>query len=314
MVIAAGRQAVIRGVRRGAVDDTRPYNRLVRSVGGARYASGFGVQDHLSWPYDDRVDFHRRVCEFLSDGFDLGLRCVYASEGPRELLEADVVGVPDLQSKIASGALALNVLSDLYPDGSVIDAGETLATFAAATEDAVSAGYAGLRVVADATPLVRSPEQLAAFARWEHAADSYMSEHPLSGMCGFDRSQLNRTATIALACLHPAARAGITPFQVYSPDGPADLAVAGELDMAVKDDFRDCLERTGLDLTRELVVDGTGLSFVDHRGLETIRDFARRSGATAVLHTCSETPGRLIKLLGLEGIRAETPMTVGVLR
>ncbi len=207
----------------------------------------------------------------------------------------------------------LNALGDLYPEGAAIDPDETLSTFAAATEDALAAGYAGLRVAADVTSLVRSPEQLAAFATWEHAADRFMTEHPFSGLCGFDRGQLTAAATIALSCLHPVARAGITPFRVYCSDHNSDLALAGELDMSVTDDFRACLDRTDLEITRELIVDGTGLDFVDHRGLESIRDFATRFGVTAVLRTCSEMPGRLIDLLGLEGIRAESATTEGVL-
>ncbi len=274
---------------------------------------GFGVQDHVSWPYDDHVDFRRRVREFLGEGLDLGLRCLYAAEGPRELLEADLAGIPDLQEAMDSGAVTVSVLSDLYPTGEAIDPGETLASFAAATEDALAAGYAGLRVAADSTPLVRSPEQLAAFAQWEHAADRYMTHHPMSGLCGFDRAQLTPEATTALACLHPAARAGITPFRVHSANHKADLAVAGELDLSAIDDFRACLDRISVEFEGELVVDGTGLEFVDHRGLESIRDFASRSGATAVLRTSSRIPGRLIELLALEGIRAEPADTDGLL-
>lgn len=271
------------------------------------------MHDHLSWPYEDRADFLRRVREFLTEGLALGLRCVYAGDRPHEALEEDLASLPDLPSLIARGALTLTVLSDLYPEGAEMDPGETLSTFAAATEDALASGYAGLRVAADATSLVRSPEQLAAFAEWEHRADRYMAEHPLSGLCGFDRSRLPARATVALACLHPVVRAGTTPFQVYSANHHADLALAGELDASVADDFRASLERTGRNVARELVVDGTKLGFVDHRGLESIRDFAHRLHATAVLRTGSATPGRLVEILGLEGIRVESVTAEGAL-
>lgn len=293
--------------------DPRSYTRLVRSVGGAERATGLGLQDHLCWPYLDRADFRRRVCEFFDDGFGLGLRCVFAAEGPLELLKADLAGLPDLHSRITRGDLVLTVLGDLYPEGAAIDPGEALSTFAAATEGALADGFAGLRVAADATSLVRSPEQLAAFASWEHTADRYMSEHPLSALCGFDQRKLTHAATTALASLHPAARAGVTPFQVYCSNHGADLSLAGELDITATGDFRACLDRIELDRTGELVVDGTGLDFVDHRGLVSIRDFASRLGATAVFRTCSETPGRVIALLGLEGIRAEPAPAEGVL-
>lgn len=285
----------------------------MRSVGGAQHARGMGVHDHLSWPYEERADFHHRVHEFLAEGLALGLRCIYLADRPLEQLEADMAGIPGLREEIARGALSLTVLSDLYPAGTVIDPAATLATFAATTEDALAQGYRGLRVAADATPLVRTAPQLDAFAAWEHEADRYMTEHPLSALCGFDREQLPATATVALACMHPTARVGMTPFHLYSPDHGADLALAGELDVLATDDFRACLDRTRLTATRELVVDGSGLDFVDYRGLESIRDFATRIQATAVLRTCSQIPARLIELLGLEGIRAETPTTEGVL-
>lgn len=276
----------------------------MRAVGGALRASGFGVQDHVSWGFDDHVEFRDRVLEFLSDGFELGLRCVYAGEGTVERLRADLAELPGVDDHLRRGALAINALGDLYPEGAAIDPGQTLAAFDAATEDALALGYAGLRVAADSTSLVRTPDQLAAFTEWEHLADRYMAEHPFSGLCGFDRTRLPASTTIALASLHPASREGTTPFRIYSPGHDAHLALAGELDLMVADDFRTCLERTALHVPHELVVDGTGLDFVDHRALEAIRDFARRFDATALFRTRSSTPGRLIELLGIDGIRA----------
>lgn len=290
----------------------RAYARSVRSVGGAQHAGGFGVQDHLSWPYDDRADFLQRVHEFLRSGLELGLRCVYVADGPRERLISDLSGLPDLQGQIERGALEISVLTEMYPGGARIDPRENLATFSAATERALAHGYSGLRVAGDSTPLVRSPEQVAAFAQWEHLADRYMSEHPFSAMCGFDRRGLPAAATLALACLHPAAREGMTTFQLYAAGERGDIALAGELDMSVSEVFRVCLDRTRVDCTNELVVDGARLGFVDHRALLSLRDFAVRSGATVVLRTPSDMPARLIELLELDGIRAEPVPTEGV--
>lgn len=278
----------------------------VRTVGDAGHAGGLGINDHLSWTYDDRHDFVQRVQEFLTDGLALGLRCVYAADRPAAQLEADLAAIPDLRTHLDRGDLTLTSLEHLYATGSVLDPAQMRASIAAETEDALTQGYAGLRVVADATALVRTPEQLSAFAAWEHTADRFMATHPLSGMCGFDGRQLSESAASVLACLHPAARAGTAPFGVFAPGERADLGLWGELDRSVLDDFRACLERTGLDAACELVVDGSRLAFVDHRGLESIRDFASGLGATAVLRTASSLPARLVALLGLEGIRVES--------
>ena len=281
-------------------------------MGSAQHAGGLGVHDHLSWPYEARDDFVRRAHEFIGDGLALGLRCLYAADRSLEQLEAELVGIPDVRAEIARGSVVITVLGDLYDDGAVVDPEQLLATFSVATEEALAAGYAGLRIVADTTPLVRTPDQLAAFASWEHTADRYMARHPFSAMCAFDRRELSASAAAVLACLHPAARAGAATFGLFASEDHADLALAGELDLSATDALRDCLCRTRVDARRELVVDATRLDFVDHRGLESIRDFATGLGATAVLRTSSALPARLIDLLQLEGIRAEPATTEGV--
>ena len=283
------------------------YDLVVRLAGVARDARGLGVHDHLSWPYEDRADFCRHVVNFVSDGLALGLRCVYAGAGGFEALKDDLSSLPGLEEKLDRGALILNSLADLYEEGQPVDPDETLATFAGATEEAIEHGYRGLRSAGDATALVRTPEQVAAFAAWEYRADRYMCGHPFSGMCGFDRTQVPMGATVALACMHPNAPEGATPFRLYTPDSDADLALAGEIDLSIVHEFGSGLDRTGLEVSDEFLVDGTELEFVDHRGLLTIRDFARRSGAAVVLRTRSGLPGRLIELLDLEGIRVERP-------
>lgn len=281
-------------------------------MGGAQHAGGLGVHDHLCWPYEDRSDFARRATEFLSDGLALGLKCVYAADRAPGGLDADLAGVPDLHAQVARGALEIAELSVLYPDFAVIDPDEMLGTIAAATEDALAQGYSGLRVVADVTPLLLSADQLAGFLSWEHTADRFIARNPVSGLCGVDLRAVPASTSTTLACMHPAARTGSAPFRVFAPQGPADLALAGEVDQSVADQFRACLEWTRVDVARELVVDGIHLRFVDHRGLEGIRDYAGASGATAVLRTSSKLPGRLIHLLGLEGIRAECANAEGV--
>lgn len=266
------------------------------------------MHDHLSWSYRDRGDFVRRVNEFLRDGLALGLRCMYTADRPLSELVADLAPLPDLQAQLDRGALMITTMAELYDDIEVIDSDVMLASLSATVEETLAQGYAGLRIAADVTPLVRTPEQLCAFAAWEHTVDRYVSGNPLSGLCGFDRTQVSDSAAVVLAGMHPVARAGSAPFGVFATDGPADLAVAGEIDVSVAREFRTCLGRTRLGVARELVVDGTRLDFVDHRGLETIRDFASGIGATAVLRTSSGLPARLIGLLGLEGIRAEPAM------
>jgi len=47
-----------------------------------------------------------------------------------------------------------------------VDPDAQVRTYAAATGAALAAGFTGLRVVAEATPLVRTPEQLDTTSSW----------------------------------------------------------------------------------------------------------------------------------------------------
>jgi hypothetical protein len=75
-------------------------------------------------------------------------------------------------------------------------------TYLQATEQALSAGYRGLRVAADATDLARTRAQRDAFVRYEHLIDQGMADVPFSAMYAYDRRVLGEAAS-ELACAHP---------------------------------------------------------------------------------------------------------------
>jgi anti-anti-sigma regulatory factor len=264
-----------------------------------------GPHDHLCWPFDDRAEFLRLLADFLSAGLAQGLKVVYAAEGSPESMRADLAAIPRLEEEIARGALELAALGDLYEAGAPLDPEHTLETFADATETALADGFLGLRAAADSTSLVQSDAQLDAFVAWEHLADRYMATHSFSGMCAFDRGKVSPRGISLLSCMHPQVREGTTLFRLFVPGTDADIALAGEIDATVTDLFEECLSRIGRPGPRELVVEATGLEFVDHRALVALGGLARRCGTSAVLRTTSGVPAKLIEILDLEGIRAE---------
>jgi anti-anti-sigma regulatory factor len=192
-----------------------------------------------------------------------------------------------------------------YRAGSVRDPAEQLSTLMGAVADALAAGFNGLRVVADVASLVRTSEQLEAFAAQEHVADRLMVTHPYSAMCALNQRELGADSVEAIACSHPIATKDATLFRLFATD-KADLALAGELDASVHAPFTRALERAKARTAGgELTFDGTGLDFIDHRALLSLRDCATHCVATAVLRTRSSLPGRLIKILELDGSRAQ---------
>jgi anti-anti-sigma regulatory factor len=182
--------------------------------------------------------------------------------------------------------------------------------YATATELAVAAGFTGLRVAADATTLVRTPEQLDAFARYEHLIDRYMLTAPFSALCAYQRTQIGEESIAALACMHPGASPNATPFWLHATaEGGCAAAIGGELDLATRDLLEPALRRADLQPhDGELVIDATRLAFIDHRSLLQLAEHASTTGHRLVLRTAHPGPSHLTKALGLTNIHVETPI------
>lgn len=244
---------------------------------------------HVCLAYDDPATFQTTARDFLAEGVAAGERVWYLASEPPHGWDFR----PDLIR-----------LGDHYPEGAVIDPARGAEAYAAATRRALADGYAGLRVAAEVTPLVRTPAQLDAFARYEHVVDRYMRTHPFGALCGFDRAELGAAVIEELACLHPQSDA---PFRLYAtPPALADAGLAGDLDEATRDLFARALERAELrPATGDLMIDAAGLAFIDHNSLLELDAYARRRGVTAVLRTRLFSPGHLAELLGLTALRVE---------
>lgn len=262
---------------------------------------------HVCWAYDDPAAFDAQAGAFLTEGLAAGERVWYVAPGQPEPIVERLRGVRGFPDALRRGAAQIVPISSAYSTDRVIVPAAQVATYAAGTEEALGAGYTGLRVIADATSLVRTPDQLNAFARYEHLIDRYMRARPMSAMCAYDRRELGDRVIAELACMHPETNAAEVLFRLYACDsGDGCAAVAGELDRSTHELFSTALERAELrPVDGKLVVRATDLRFIDHRILMHLDDYARRHGATAVLHTSRSAAARLVELLGLSRVRVE---------
>jgi hypothetical protein len=277
----------------------------VRASGILDDVTGLGAHDHLCFSYDMSEDFSARAIQFLRDGLVQGLQVRYIGGGTEDALWGDLTELLDLNAALRHGAVGVASLDSMFDVAGVVDAERQARVCAEATAAALDAGFMGLRIAIEATPLVRTPEQIDAFARYEHLIDTYMAVHPFSAMCAYNRWELGAATVAALACMHPLGNQGATSFRAYAVSG-ADLALGGELDVSVQAQFSQALDRAHLRAAGpEMVFDGRNLEFLDHRALLSLRDRALRSGSTAVLQTHSRLPNRLIQMFSMEGIRAE---------
>lgn len=274
----------------------------MRTVGPVRSLFTLGTNDHVCWPYDDLSSLSANVVEFLSDGVARGLRVAYAGPGDRIELEARVAGLTDVDRLLTSGGLEFIALDEVYGPESSVDADAAVAAYAAATEKALADGYRGFRVGADVTQMVRSPEQLDSFTRYEARVDRYAAAHPFSAMCAYD-VQLGPEALAEIASVHPVSPAALTPFHVFSTADGA-LGVAGEVDLFSAEQFRQALERIRLAPHATAVVwDLSAAAFLDHHALAAMDAVAGRLGLPGLVHGAPRIVRRLMQLVPLSHLR-----------
>ncbi|MFI9012111.1 MEDS domain-containing protein [Actinosynnema sp. NPDC053489] len=272
------------------------------SLGGARQPD---ASNHLCLRFERRAEFEERAREYLRAGLAAGERVLYVAPGdPAEL--ADRLRLPEPGVDVRPDAVQVASLSATYRFDTVIDPRQQVLAYAEATEAALAAGFTGLRVAADATALARTPAQLDAFARYEHLVDRYMTDHPMSAMCAYDRTELGDEAVAQIACLHPVTSVDATPFHLHTHARGAAAALDGELDDRVRELWPAALGRAELRSTGgEVVIDATGLEFIDHRNLLALADYADRRGTTVVLRTALSHPAHLLRVLNVTTVRVE---------
>jgi hypothetical protein len=257
--------------------------------------------EHACLVFDDGAAFRDRAAAFLFAGQVAGARLAYLGSGSAAELEAQLRTSAGLRELLDSGQLAVRSLSEQYGLDDVIVPDAPVAAYATATQAALADGYTGLRVVAEATALVRTPAQREAFARYEHLVDRYMVDHPFDAMCAYDSRRLGPAAVAELACLHPTTDTGATPFR-WCASPHADAHLAGEVDIASHEVFDRTLARTMPLLDARSEIEARELAFIDHRGMLTLERHALAARTQVTLVTDTPAVHRLGGLLGLTAV------------
>jgi hypothetical protein len=268
-------------------------------------ARGSTRVNHACWVHGRAPTWRDSASAFLTEGVVGGDRLEYLGSGTLEEIRSRLDGTPHLTMLIDGGHLTLRSIDEIYGASHVVDPSRTVTAYDAATRAALADGYTGLRVVAEATDLVRTVAQREAFARYEHLIDRYMVDHPFSAMCVYDASELGEDAAAEIACLHPAVSKGATAFRWFAAGGN-EVGLAGEVDIESLDVFARTLARTmPLQSGPTLVVDAGALAFIDHHGLLALEEHALLAGTTVTVRTDSSLVHRLADLLSLQAVRPE---------
>jgi hypothetical protein len=193
-----------------------------------------GPHDHIGWVFSGPGEFAALAEPYLAEGAARNERLMYVADDP------DTNSFGEWTRALAPGTLTGATVAEVYGESGIVDAAKQRAVFAQVLAEALAAGYSGIRVAADNTPLVLDHERIAAWVRWETVADHFMSENPVTGLCAFDKSRIDVETLRQLATLHPVWPAeSDQPFRLFSSDsalwleGDVDSFALGQAQMAL---------------------------------------------------------------------------------
>jgi anti-anti-sigma regulatory factor len=255
-----------------------------------------GLVDHACCVYDGEAQLRSTASAFLAAGVAAGQRPIRIGPGPLDDLVAAVLG------PAAPPDVDIRTVEEVYGSGPGIDPEPTLAAFRSELAAALADGYSGLRVVAVLGSTADGPQAAQSVARWEHVAGVWQSSQPVASICAYDRRLVDHDALAAIACLHPRLDTPpeLAPFQLYARDG--ELVLTGEIDAECAPLLARVLALVEAPERRRLVIDASGLTFIDHRALLAIVEHLRdRRPAGMTLVGAPASAGRLRALLGVAG-------------
>jgi anti-anti-sigma regulatory factor len=273
----------------------------VRVTGATDAIRDLGAQDHFCRVHSSPDDFRACLAEFFAHGVACGLRPGYAGLDSAENLRDDLDSLDGCGELLAGEAVTVISLTDIVQPGEPADAAKIIARYAAATEEALAAGYRGLRVSADVTELVRAPGQRDSFASFEFLLERYASGHPLSAMCSYG-AELGETVR-QFAALHAAAPAGLAPFQLIAREDGA-VGLLGEFDATCRAEFEWALQRLQ-PADGGLVLDLSATEFMDHRGLLILDEFVQKCPFQVTVRSLPPSARRIVGLLGVDRFFAQ---------
>ena len=135
----------------------------------------------------------------------------------------------------------------------------------------------------------------------------------MSAMCAYDRSKLHADVVTQMGCLHPISNSGRS-FRWYAAEPPAParsnalaLALTGEVDRSTFDMFRAALGYTDIARGQSVVLDATGLAFIDHHALAALDDLGRRYDTRIAVLNAGRTVERIAEFMNFEHLMIGGP-------
>ena len=212
---------------------------------------GLGGHDHGCLAYADDAVFAAAGAAYLRDGLELGQLAMVVAADPEDVLRR-LGGTPP-------GSVEVLDPSEVYG----VDQG---AFYEAQIDRSLGAGFAGLRTLAELTPLLGDEAAGGDLARWEAQADRIMARRPWSALCCYDRRRAAPGALAEIAAVHPVGcgTSDLTSFHLFA-EGDARVGLSGDVDTFVAGRLERALAHA--DPGAPYTIDLGAAGFLDHNAV-----------------------------------------------
>jgi hypothetical protein len=173
-------------------------------VTALRTASEVSHGDHVCAFFDSPGERRRIVADFVRTGLQAGDRVFYVTDAASPatvLAELRADGVP-VAAALAGGQLAVRTVAESYLAVLPFDPARMISAVYRAVEDALSAGFTGLRVSGDMTWASRDVPGSDRLLEYESRVGQLFCSRPAAAMCQYDRRRFDRTTLSAAPGLH----------------------------------------------------------------------------------------------------------------
>ena len=153
----------------------------------------YGHGQHICFFYDTQEEQLAVAVAYVTDGLNKGEQSLYVADSEKELdhfrigLERSGVDVVGAESR---GALLLRTKRQAHLIGGCFDCERMLKMLNAAVEDALNAGFSGLRTCGDMTWLVDEPPGSDQIVEYEAVLNAFFRQTRGLGMCQYDLKRL----------------------------------------------------------------------------------------------------------------------------
>jgi DcmR-like sensory protein len=269
-------------------------------------STGRSRADHVCWPFRHHDELVAVARGYVAEGLARHERVVgYLPEKHLPDMEEQLAGLERLDEYVERGQLQLQATGAIARMDQPVDPPQGLSTLTTMIRESLDAGFTGLRMFGDMTMQMADPARRAEFVHYEHLADRFCLDHAYTALCAYDRRVLGDATVAEVACVHPVAHGGLSPFQL-SATGPTDVALAGSVDTFSAAHLTTALQRIGVpEPGKVLTIDTVALEFIDHRALLSLDQYATGRQGTVVLLSVPSIVQRLRELIPLRAVRLE---------